>query len=485
MRVREIPPYAPVLMESTRAIGYSLEAAVADIIDNSIAAKAGKVQLFFFPAGDAYICILDDGIGMDDRYIDKAMQYGSLSPSADRAPSDLGRYGLGLKTASLSQCRVLSVISKQDSRISGRQWNLDYVAGTGKWSLLVLDEDELRSVPHFSDLKKQDHGTLVVWQNLDRLSMGELDFEKSFGRKMDTVRSHLELVFHRYLAGEQGIKKLEIQFNGVKLNAADPFLLKKSTQAMDDETLIVRGKKIHVRPYILPHISKLTEREKEELGGKEGLRKNQGFYVYRNKRLLIWGTWFRMMRQGDLSKLARVMVDIPNDLDDLWTLDIKKSHAIPPAEVRQNLQTVIDRIAEKSRRTWTFRGKKEVSDTVEHVWTRLKTPNFGVTYSINRNHPLVEQIAAAFPDAKTKVENLLRYIEQSIPLNQLYVDMNNDEKFGNESGIDEAEARKTLEQLLSVMTNRIERAEFLSKIKHTEPFSFFPEMIKQFMEDNK
>ena len=243
-----------------------------------------------------------------------------------RDASDLGRYGLGLKTASLSQCRVLTVVSKQGNTVIGRRWDLDYVIETGTWSLLVLDEDDLEQVPHITDLKEQENGTLVVWQNLDRLLMGEVDYEKSLGRKMDDVRQHLGLVFHRYLSGEAGIKRLEIFFNGVKIKAADPFLLKKSTQAMDTETLIIRGKKILVKPYILPHISKMTEEEKNQLCGKEGIRKQQGFYVYRNKRLLIWGTWFRMMRQGDLSKLARVMVDIPNDLDDLWTLDIKKSY---------------------------------------------------------------------------------------------------------------------------------------------------------------
>lgn len=483
MREKETPPL-PVLMESTRAIGYDLEAAIADIIDNSIAAQAGKVQLFFFPVDDAYVCILDDGSGMDDSQIDKAMQYGSKNPNDARETFDLGRYGLGLKTASLSQCRTLTVISKQNDCVVGRQWDLDYVAKTGRWSLIVLDDDELNSVPHISNLINQESGTLVVWQKLDRLLMGELDFEKSLGRKMDEVRKHLGLVFHRYLTGESGIKKLEIDFNGVRINAADPFLLKKSTQAMDTETLIVRDKKIFVKPYILPHISKMTEEEKEQLGGKDGIRKNQGFYIYRNKRLLIWGTWFRMMRQGDLSKLARVMVDIPNDLDDLWTLDIKKSHAVPPAEVRQNLQVVIDRIADKSKRTWTFRGKKETTDTVEHMWSRLKTSNSGVIYEINRDHLLVDQIVAEFPESRAKIETLLRHIERGIPLNQLYVDLNNDEKIDNESGIEETEVRKTLEQLLPAITSSITKMEFLSQIEHTEPFCFFPEMITQFKEEN-
>ena len=228
MKSRETPPFAPTLMESTRAIGYSLEAAIADIIDNSIAAKAGEVKISFFPIGDAYVCILDDGAGMNSDAIDTAMQYGSKSPSEARELSDLGRYGLGLKTASLSQCRMLTVVSKQGEEIVGRRWDLDYVIETQSWSLQVLEADDFSEVPHIDDLLNQKSGTLVVWQNLDRMLMGELDFEKALGRKMDEVRSHLELVFHRYLSGERGIKRLDIFFNDVKIKPADPFLLKKA-----------------------------------------------------------------------------------------------------------------------------------------------------------------------------------------------------------------------------------------------------------------
>ena len=210
---RQNKPEADILMNSMRSMGYTFEAAISDIIDNSIAAKAGKVELSFFPVGDAYVCILDNGIGMDDSQIDSAMQYGSKSPTDIRESTDLGRYGLGLKTASLSQCRVLTVVSKQGDCIIGRRWDLDYVIKTGSWSLMVLDKDDIDTVPHISDLRKQDHGTLVVWQNLDRLLMGEMDYEKSLGRKMDEVRQHLELVFHRYLSGESGIKKLAISLS--------------------------------------------------------------------------------------------------------------------------------------------------------------------------------------------------------------------------------------------------------------------------------
>ena len=155
---------------------------------------------------------------MDAAAIDTAMQYGSRSPSETRELSDLGRYGLGLKTASLSQCRVLTVISKQKDIIVGRRWDLDYVIHTQSWSLQILEEEDFSSVPHIDDLLSQESGTLVVWQNLDRMLMGEMDFERALGRKMDEVRSHLELVFHRYLSGERGIKRLDILFNNAKKN---------------------------------------------------------------------------------------------------------------------------------------------------------------------------------------------------------------------------------------------------------------------------
>ena len=136
---------------------------------------------------------------------------------------------------------------------------------------------------------------------------------------------------------------------------------------MDTETLVIRGKRILVTPYILPHISKMTEEEKNQLGGKDGIRKRQGFYVYRNKRLLIWGNVVPYDAAGVIFQSWLVLWSIFQMTWTICGLWILKSHAIPPAEVRNSLQTVIDRIADKSKRTWTFRGKKETSDSVEHM----------------------------------------------------------------------------------------------------------------------
>ena len=479
MRTKSLPPYAPTLIESTRAIGYSLEAAVADIIDNSIAANAVNVDIYFFPVDGAYIAILDNGSGMNEKEINIAMQYGSKNPTEERDKKDLGRFGLGLKTASLSQCRCLTVISKQGDRLEGRQWDIDHVIEVGDWSLIILDEEEINEFPQVEELKKYESGTLVIWQKLDRLKAGEINFELSLGRKIDRVRNHLSLVYPRYLMGESGIRKLKLFINGEKVKAIDPFLTNKSVQAMDDETLIIQGHKILVRPYILPHISKLTSDEIKMLGGKDGLRKQQGFYVYRNKRLLVWGTWFRMMRQGDLSKLARIRVDIPNTLDDLWTLDIKKSSALPPAEVRKNLEIIINQIAERSKRTWTFRGKKEVSDTETHIWNRMKNKQGGYYYEINREHPFVQQLVKVDPSLKMSIYALLQQIELGLPLNQLYVDLNNDEQITNDNEQSIVDVKKSLEAMITMCAEKQEKCDLLDAVVHIEPYSLYSDVVEE------
>lgn len=484
MQTMDLPPYAPTLIESTRAIGYSLESAIADIIDNSVAAGASNVDLFFFPVDEEYIAILDNGNGMTESEVNMAMQYGSKNPLEQRGENDLGRFGLGLKTASLSQSSILTVVTKQNEVLLARRWDINYVKETGHWTLLVLEEKDILELPHIENLLEYKTGTLVIWQELDRLKAGEINFEQSLGRKVDLVREHLALVFHRYLSGESGLKKLSIQINFEKIVPIDPFLTLKSVQAMDDETLIIKGKKISIRPYILPHISKMTSEEIKMLGGKEGLRKLQGFYVYRNKRLLVWGTWFRMMRQGEMSKLARIRVDIPNDLDDLWTLDIKKSSAIPPAEVRVNLKSVVDGLAEKSKRTWTYRGKKETDDSIVHVWNRFKTRSGGYIYEINREYPLLVELAETNPGLSGRLSMLIKQIEENIPLNTLYLDLTNDEKIENDKEFQVEDIITMIKEILKT-TDKNLHSNMLETLKKSEPFSDFSREIEEAIREGR
>jgi hypothetical protein len=481
MKSVSLPPYAPTLIESTRAIGYTLESAIADIVDNSISALASCVDIFFFPIGNSYIAIMDDGCGMTADELDTAMRYGSQNPNEKRAANDLGRFGLGLKTASLSQCRTLTIVSKQHDHIEARRWDIDHVIAAGDWSLLVLEsEDEINQIPRIDKLKELESGTLVVWQDLDRLKIGELDFDRSMGKKMNEMRAHLSLVFHRYISGEPGLKRMQIRMNNTLIEPADPFLLRRNTRVMSDESIYIEGSTVTIRPYILPHISDLSNDEVVALGGKEGLRKSQGFYVYRNKRLLVWGTWFRMMRQGELSKLARVQVDIPNELDNLWTLDIKKSTAVPPEVVRKNLKAIIERLADKSKRTWEFRGKRETHDSVVHIWQRFKGKHGGFYYSINRDHPLVERFSDVAPHVKRNIEDLLKAIELGIPLNQLYVDLTSEKQIENETQITAQEVDTILRGLLEQISTSTGKRELLEHLSVSDPFINYPHLIERY-----
>jgi hypothetical protein len=279
--------------------------------------------------------------------------------------------------------------------------------------------------------------------------VGELNFDRTMGIKMDEVRNHLSLVFHRYLVGETGINRVIIRMNNMPITPADPFLIRHNTQVMADEVIYIKGTTVTVRPYILPHISDMTPKEIEAIGGKEGLLKSQGFYVYRNKRLLVWGTWFRMMRKAELSKLARVLVDISNELDNLWTLDIKKSTAVPPEIVRDNLASIIERLAIKSTRTWEYRGKKETHESLIHIGQRDKGKQGGYYYGINRDHPLVEIFENSPPQTKRNLETFIEQLEGVISsvINTAFADERpSDEEFENKAN----EIRNSLNGMLPV-----------------------------------
>ena len=178
-----------------------------------------------------------------------------------------------------------------------------------------------------------------------------------------------------------------------------------------------------MQPYILPHFSKLNNAELQLAGGEEGLRRQQGFYVYRSRRLIVWGSWFRLAGHEELTKLARVRVDIPNSLDPLWTLDIKKSVASPPAIVAQNLRRIISRIAQGSRRVYTYRGRRANDDAFVHLWDRIEQRD-GIEYKVNRQHPMISAVLNGLEGSDGQLlESLLKNIEQMLPAEALYADM--------------------------------------------------------------
>jgi hypothetical protein len=479
-----LPPAASDLLESMRALGYSFEAAVADLLDNSLSAQSSSIEIKMSPYDDPYVAILDDGNGMLPADLTAAMRHGSQNPNLARNEQDLGRFGLGLKTASLSQCRRLTVVSLCEGFLSGRCWDLDHIAVRQDWMLLQLSDAELAGLPCIDLLQSRGHGTLVLWQNFDRLGAGEHSIERAFGNRMDLLREHLSLVFHRVLTPAPNTSAVTIAINNNPVRPFDPFLTRnKATQALPPQDFSLAGERVHVQPYILPHISRLSNEDLRLAGGEDGLRRNQGFYVYRNRRLISWGSWFRLVRQEELTKLARVQVDLSNQLDHLWKLDITKSTTYPPEALRDGLKQIIGRITDGSRNVFIFKGKKASSDKIIHAWDRSIVRD-GVSYRINREHPLLSALTEAVPlQTRNLLHDTFDLLEQMIPLDAIYLDLashirptlTTDE---GDAGIATLEVLAT--QILSSIGKDTDAGQrLLDMLATIEPFSLQPDIANE------
>lgn len=477
---KECVPFAPSLIESMRSLGYSFSSAIADLIDNSISAKAKKIEIISNPGTNPNLIIFDDGCGMTQQELYEAMRYGSTSPLSERAVDDLGRFGLGLKSASLSQCRKLVVVSKKKGVLSAYSWDLDYIIHTEKWMLKGFSYEEIAMYPEIDRLFQQNQGTYICLSEFDRIKEGTSNIETTFNKNLDDMVEHLSLVFHRFL--EEG---LVIKVNNREIKGKDPFLSHNTaTQRKKDIYIYIDHQKIALKPYILPHVSKLKSSDLDLVGGKERLRNEQGFYVYRNKRLIVWGTWFRLERKDELSKLARVRVDIPNTLDYMWSIDIKKSTAILPDIIKKNMYAAVYESVVSSEAVHTHRGRKDKKDKdIDYIWERTKIRS-GYKYLINREIPQIRMLAQTLDDSQLKMLNkVITALEESFPVSALYVDAARgavEESKQNTSEIEIEEMWNDLQnQFKYIKENGLPFVEYCTAFMKVEPYCNIPEIKKR------
>lgn len=476
-------PKANSLMGSMRSIGYTFESALADIIDNSITAQAKNVTLFFpTSASNCYVAILDDGDGMSYDELFNAMRYGSTACEDERSDNDLGRFGLGLKAASLSQCRILSVLSKKKGKVSAFQWNYNYILIKNDWYLLELTKDEYMDMPMYEEFQKLKSGTLVVWQDFDvieKASNGQT--YTTLNEYKDSVANYISLIFHRYINDD----RLNIRLNNYEIEGLDPFLESKKnkvtrfrpfTIAIPDSNDVER--EINIQPIILPYASDLTKKEIKLLGGIENLRTKQGFYIYRNDRLIIWGTWFGQQR-SELTKNARIKVDIPNSLDDIWKIDIKKQNATIPGRIKNQLKRAVNEVMNTSVRQQKHRGREEkVSGDIDYIWKRMENRgNF--YYEINRESKLMEYVRNhVSEDAFQYFDMFLDEVELNIPLQQIYIDKSTNTAVSKEDVNRDNDVRQKaimmIDFTVKVAGTKVSNA--IKQIMKSEPFCNQPKL---------
>jgi hypothetical protein len=410
---------------------------------------------------------------MNEKELLNAMKVGSFNPLDARHENDLGRFGLGLKTASFSQCRRLTVKTRNKSgKEFTRCWDLDFVADKKDW-VLLRDCAEKKSEKNLSVFTSEGAGTIILWEKLDRLvELGESKSDKEhFYRKFDNVRKHLGITFHRFI--EEG--ETSIWVNNECIEAVNPFHVSigvPSTE-LQEEQLSIRNQNIIIQPYVLPHESKLSLDERKELQIIKGWTEHQGIYLYRNKRLIADGTWLDLnFRKKESQRLCRICIDIPNTLDTEWQIDVRKASAKIPDVIRKRIKSICFSSIEKSIKIYTTRGAyiRRKGDKKEIVYLWLAKQKHGIkNYYINEKHPLFELITDYLSDESGIFKDYMKLIAEAIPVNMIANDFSDpeiiietplqnknsalqkifDSAFTvlTEAGVSEAEAKKQLNSM--------------------------------------
>jgi len=482
MQSTSAEPEASSMIETFRAIGYSIETAIADIIDNSITAGAKNIWVDYeWKGSNTTLSILDDGTGMNNEQLIQAMRPGSKNPLDERDSKDLGRFGLGLKTASFSQSRKFTVFSKTDNyKPVFWTWDLDYVNQEQAWKLIRYVPNEDKWIEKIESIQT---GTCVIWWDLDRLTKNTLvDNEEAKGKFlgiMDSVKSHLSMVFHRYM--DDGVK---IHFRDRLIKSWDPFMIGADGLQTKPETRL-EGGAVKIKGFVLPHRSKLsTDQYNSGKGSKDSWTAHQGFYVYRNSRLLVAGDWLGLFKREVHYDLCRIQIDLPNNLDEDWQIDIKKSIARPPSIYSEQILALAKEVRNQAVEVYRHKGKilkrKLASDEYFPFWEE-RARHGKRFYKINRKHPLLNELLVKSGGLKKDIEKVIQFIEETIPVPLITLQESENEKPHGQpfEGIDHIAIKETMQKLFNVFVSSglsIEKAK--ARVLNTEPFNFYPEYIE-------
>lgn len=470
------------MIETFRAIGYSLETAIADIIDNSISANARNIFINrIWRGGQSIITIKDDGEGMNSGEIIQAMKPGAQNPLSDRSETDLGRFGLGLKTASFSQCRKLSVLSKRKDNVPAFwSWDLDYVFESDKWELLQWIPKEFES-----EINSLQSGTLIVWSDLDRVlppHTAETDdsAKRKFSDALDKVKNHIAMTFHRFIED----KTIKIFWGEHEITAWNPFCPNESkTQEQPTESINGGAK---MKGYVLPHKNNFSsEPAYKKAEGMNGYPAQQGFYVYRGKRLLLAGDWLGLFRKEEHYKLVRIQIDLPNWLDTEWQIDIKKSKAYPPAVCREQLESYAKAVRAIGSEVYRHRGKilkQRAGQNFQPLWLEKKKDSRW-SFVVNREHLMIQDLKTlAKENPEQAIEKLLKFLEEAIPTKTIYINEAQGEET-QKTPFSDVDTNLIKEVLVLMYNNQIAQGKTPTQakalLKIQEPFNNYEDLIEQ------
>jgi hypothetical protein len=342
----ELIPSARRLITSLRDMGYDFAAAVADVIDNSLEAKATRIAVdVHFDGDDSSVQITDNGHGMTPAQLREALRYGA-EREYDSGDA-LGKFGLGLKTASMSQCQQLTVGSRSSTEradISAHSWNLDHVVETDRWEIIEVPK---QAQP--DSLRKpllEGPGTVVLWQRLDRILGYKHPYGQMAKKRLSAMcrelEAHLGMVFHRFITGEGVSRKVRLTLNGNPIKAWDPFAprtLEPVTLHHDHDGVFGE---VLIQPFVLPHQDDFSSPQAHlDSAGPERWNKQQGFYIYRANRMIQSGGWSNLRTLDEHTKLARVAVSFKPALDEAFRINVAKMRVQLPQQLREQFEKAL------------------------------------------------------------------------------------------------------------------------------------------------
>lgn len=471
------------LLKAKRCLGYSLREAVADLIDNSISANCTEVEfLFDYNNGSPIFSLKDDGDGMsaaDGSLID-CFKLGQ-SYSKERTPFDLGRFGCGLKTASLSQARKLIVISKQaGGEIDSRALDLDWIEENNEpWT---IGYPELEEVEPFNNwFQERDKGTIIVWKNWDRAEKSEIDFAESASE----VQSYVSLCFHKFIES----KKVEIRAGLISLNPIGPVpdsAVKKDHEIKDgvsiDTYLLSNADDVSANPDVFNSVDLF-----------DGLFDQQGIYIYRGNRLLNpqprqsdGGNWCGFGKKTNASKLARVVISYTNIMDEKWQLDIRKTKSTIPSSFREKIIEIQQRARYKS----STKHRRKQNRTTQNLksssrfWIKANNNETKSScYKLNRKSLLVSDFIDKNNITQKAIDEFLAVIEKTLPYNEILSDYDNDKNVFDDNVIEHTVLQRwsSLAQILirqKMAEENLQKMAAASKIYSQEPFCHIPNSMR-------
>lgn len=417
----QVIPSASRVVENMRDIGYSFTQAIADLVDNSISAKATRIDIELkFDGRSSSIIFSDNGTGMNSDQATEALRFGS---EREYASDDLGKYGYGLKTASLSQCSKFTIITrdKEEYDVEIREFDLEHVKATNEWEIKVLSRADCNSQII------ENTGTTIIWENLDRFEKNEMQGnlqgqigETRFHTSASNLEKHLAITFHRFLEGSHDLTGLDIKINGQIIHPINPFCPEETTQKLPQQELELHTDDgdidiVTFEPYILPRKEdfRSTERWKIAAGRTNDWNSQQGFYWYRSNRLIKSGGWARKFATEEHMKLARSSIDFGPKLDSRLGINISKAAISMPADLWEQLKKPVEELRKAAnqhyRRTHGKKTTKSQQSQRKAVPQIQKKP-VGFGQNLNNNLPSdnllpsAGHLGAAIDDAAKSVK---------------------------------------------------------------------------------